>query len=136
MDHVNLLIGLRSLRQRLDHAFLVMRDEDLTLQHAAVLLLIEEQPGIRAADIASKLGVEFTGASQVCKALDELGLVVRKRPTPVVLNLALTPRGKRIAAKVRAQLNELGHVLWGDLPKEILDGAVVLVSNVTAREPR
>ena len=105
-----LLAFARTLRSR--HAEL-LAPHGLHPGQDALLMLLWQEPGMRQADLASRMGVEPPTITRMVHRLERGGLVERRRDADDsrVLHIYATPRARLLEVNVRRAWAELDNAL-------------------------
>jgi DNA-binding MarR family transcriptional regulator len=95
-------------------------DPDVTVTQFRALVLLDGDPGMRAASLADALAVSPSTATRMCDRLVRSGLVLREASTEDrrEVRLSLTPAGTKVVRDGLAQRRRALSRLVARIPKE------------------
>lgn len=113
----------------------VLEDEGISMGQFWSLHLVSALPDASVTDLARHLSVSCPTVSASLDQLEESGLVVRRRSVRDrrSVELSLTPKGRRVEARVWAALGRTMAAAAGDLPRADVAAAVRVFQGLARR---
>jgi DNA-binding MarR family transcriptional regulator len=113
----------------------VLEDEGISMGQFWSLHLVSALPDASVTDIARHLSVSCPTVSASVDQLEESGLIARRRSTHDrrSVELSLTPKGRRVEARVWAALGGTMAEAAGDLPRADVAVAVRVFQGLSRR---
>lgn len=90
---------------------------DLRPAEATVLLVIQENPGVKQSEIGRLLGVVSANMAPLVARLADRDLIIRQAVDGRSQGLTLSEAGRRIAQKARGVMDDLEADLLSHIPK-------------------